>query len=142
MIATATSPGDVVRSFIAAWNANDLERVLAHLHDDVTYHNMPLKALQGIAAVRAYLQGIGRFDWIDWKLLALAESGNQVLTERVDDFSLRGTAVSLPLMGIFEIEGGRIRAWRDYFDLASYRRQLPAPPASASASASAPAPAG
>lgn len=128
MNAPTTSPGEVVRSFIAAWNANDLERVLAHLHDEVVYHNMPLQPLHGLAAVRAYLQGIGRFDWIDWKLLALAETGDKVLTERVDDFSLRGTPVSLPLMGIFEVDGGRIRAWRDYFDLASYRRQLPAPP--------------
>ena len=131
MNAAPTSPGDVVRSFIAAWNANDLERVLAHLHDEVVYHNMPMQPLHGLAAVRAYLQGVGRFDWIDWKLLALAESGDKVLTERIDDFSLRGTPVSLPLMGIFEIDGGRIRAWRDYFDLASYRRQLPAPQAQA-----------
>ena len=131
MNAATTSPGDVVRSFIAAWNANDLERVLAHLHDEVVYHNMPLQPLHGLTAVRAYLQGVGRFDWIDWKLLALAESGDKVLTERIDDFSLRGTPVSLPLMGIFEIDGGRIRAWRDYFDLASYRRQLPAPQAQA-----------
>jgi limonene-1,2-epoxide hydrolase len=121
-----SSPGDVVRSFIAAWNANDLERVLAHLHRDVVYHNMPMTPLHGIAAVRDYLGRIGRFDWIDWKLLALAVDGNKVLTERVDDFRLRGIEVSLPLMGIFEIEDGRIRAWRDYFDLAMYRRQLPA----------------
>jgi limonene-1,2-epoxide hydrolase len=133
--AAPTSPGDVVRSFIAAWNANDLERVLAHLHDEVIYHNMPLQPLHGLAAVRAYLQGIGRFDWIDWKLLALAECGDKVLTERVDKFSLRGTAVSLPLMGIFEVDGGRIRAWRDYFDLASYRRQLQAPPLQSQAQA-------
>ncbi len=135
MNTATTSPGDIVRSFIAAWNANDLERVLAHLHDEVVYHNMPLEPLHGLAAVRTYLDGIGRFDWIDWKLLALAESGDKVLTERVDDFSLRGTVVRLPLMGIFEVDGGRIRAWRDYFDLASYRSQLPAS-TSTSASAS------
>jgi limonene-1,2-epoxide hydrolase len=128
-----SDPGDVVRSFIAAWNANDLERVLAHLHPEVVYHNVPLAPLHGLPAVRAYLQGIGRFDWIDWKLLALAVDGHKVLTERRDDFRLRGTEVSLPLMGIFEVEGGRIRAWRDYFDLAMYRRQLPAAPATTAA---------
>ncbi len=127
MRTSGASPTEVVRSFIAAWNANDLERVLGHLHEQVTYHNMPLQPLIGVDAVRAYLEGIGRFDWIDWKLLAIAESGNRVLTERIDDFSLRGTTVSLPLMGIFEVDGDRIRAWRDYFDLASYRRQFPQP---------------
>lgn len=132
MNADPASPGDIVRSFIAAWNVNDLERVLAHLHDDIVYHNVPMSPLRGLPAVRAYLHGVGRFDWIDWKLLALAVDGNKVLTERIDDFKLRGTEVSLPLMGIFEVEDGRIRAWRDYFDLAMYRRQLPAPVTAAS----------
>jgi limonene-1,2-epoxide hydrolase len=27
-------------------------------------------------------------------------------------------------MGIFEIEGGRIRAWRDYFDMNQFQSQL------------------
>jgi len=120
------TPTDVVHSFVAAWNANDLERILAHLHEDVIYHNMPVEPLRGRAAVRAYLESKGGFDRMHWKVLAIAASGNKVLTERVDDFTLRGVDVSLPLMGIFEIEGRLIRAWRDYFDLGVYRRQLEA----------------
>lgn len=119
-------PSDVVRSFIAAWNANDLARVVAHLHADVLYHNIPVAPIHGRAAVKAYLDSKGGFDWIHWKLLAIAESGNRVLTERVDDFGIGGANISLPVMGTFEIEDGLIRAWRDYFDLDSYRRQLPA----------------
>jgi limonene-1,2-epoxide hydrolase len=118
------SPGDVVRSFIAAWNANDIPRVVAHLHDDVVYHNVPVDPILGRAAVESYLNSKGGFDWIDWKLLAIAESGNQVLTERIDDFRIGGRDVSLPVMGIFEIEDDLIRAWRDYFDMAMYQRQL------------------
>lgn len=119
-------PGDIVRSFIAAWNANDLERVVAHLHPDVLYHNIPVAPIRGRAAVHAYLASKGGFDWVNWKLLAIAESGTKVLTERVDDFGIAGASISLPVMGTFEIEGELIRAWRDYFDLESYRRQLPA----------------
>lgn len=120
----ATSPADVVRSFIAAWNANDLERVVAHLHPQIVYHNVPVEPIRGREAVRAYLFGKGGFDWVDWKLLAIAETGHKVLTERIDDFGIGGRDVSLPLMGIFEIEDGLIRAWRDYFDMPMYRRQL------------------
>ena len=126
MNGSSVSPGDVVRSFIAAWNANDLERIVAHLHPDVLYHNIPVAPIRGRAAVHAYLAGKGGFDWVDWKLLAIAESGAKVLTERVDDFGIAGASISLPVMGTFEIEGELIRAWRDYFDLESYRRQLPA----------------
>ena len=113
----ALSPADVVRSFIAAWNANDLERVVAHLHPEVFYHNVPVQPIQGRDAVRSYLFGKGGFEWVDWKLLAIAESGSKVLTERIDDFGIGGRDISLPLMGIFEIEDGLIRAWRDYFDI-------------------------
>jgi limonene-1,2-epoxide hydrolase len=124
----ALAPADVVHSFIAAWNANDLERVVAHLHPEVFYHNVPVAPIIGRDAVRSYLFGKGGFEWVDWKLLAIAASGNKVLTERIDDFGIGGRDISLPLMGIFEIEDGLIRAWRDYFDMAMYRGLLELPP--------------
>ena len=41
-----------------------------------------------------------------------------MLTERVDKFLVKGQWIELPVMGTFEVSDGRIRAWRDYFDLA------------------------
>jgi limonene-1,2-epoxide hydrolase len=29
------------------------------------------------------------------------------------------------VMGSFELRGGKITAWRDYFDLAQFQKQLP-----------------
>ena len=46
------------------------------------------------------------------------------MTERIDDFVVQGKAVSLPVMGTFEISGGKICRWRDYFDLATFENQL------------------
>ena len=123
-LAALTTPTAIVESFIAAWNANDLEKILAHLHPQVVYHNVPLAPIHGRDAVRAYLADKVPFEWVDWKLLAIAAVGNKVLTERSDDFGVGGVTVRLPLMGIFEIEDGLIAAWRDYFDLAMYRQQL------------------
>ena len=114
----------VVHEFIAAWNANDLPRVVAMLDENVRYHNMPVAPIEGRAAVAAYFDSKGGFDWINWKLLAIAAHGNMVLTERIDDFSIGGVKVSLPIMGTFEIRDGLIRSWRDYFDMATYQRQL------------------
>lgn len=123
---TTMSNSAVVRDFIAAWNANDLQRVVALLHADIVYHNIPVEPIRGRVAVAAYLNSKGGFDWVDWKLRSIAEAGNTVLTERIDDFSIGGVVVSLPVMGAFEVDGGVIRAWRDYFDMAMYRRQLAA----------------
>ncbi len=126
------TPREVVLDFIAAWNANDTGRAVDCLTEDVVYHNVPMAPIFGREAVRRYIDGIGGFDWVRWTVVAIAESGSTVLTERVDEFALRGVAVSLPLMGAFEVREGRIGAWRDYFDLAMYRRQL-APAAQAPA---------
>ena len=52
--------------------------------------------------------------------LAVAEIGNKVLTERIDHvLDKDGNAImSIRVMGIFELDGSKITAWRDYFDTA------------------------
>lgn len=40
-----------------------------------------------------------------------AQSHGRTLTE------FGGKAVKLPVTGVFELDGGRIKAWRDYFDM-------------------------
>lgn len=52
-------------------------------------------------------------------MLAIAADGNRVLTERLDRFvRADGSEVAAAkLMGIFEVEGDCIVAWRDYFDV-------------------------
>jgi limonene-1,2-epoxide hydrolase len=113
----------IIRAFIEAWNANDIDRVIAMLHIEVRYHNIPVQPICGRAAVGAYLKSQGPFDWVDWKLLAIAANGDTVLTERIDEFGIQGVHVKLPVMGAFEIRDHLIAEWRDYFDLDSYRRQ-------------------
>jgi limonene-1,2-epoxide hydrolase len=44
--------------------------------------------------------------------------GNIVMHERTDYFSLGTQEMALPICGVFEIDDGRITAWREYFDLA------------------------
>ena len=114
----------IVEGFIAAWNRMDFDAIIDALDPDVHYHNIPMDPLQGRDAVREYLKGAWRFESVDWQTINIASAGNIVLTERIDNFVINGTHVSLPVMGTFEIVDNRITAWRDYFDLASYRKQL------------------
>ncbi|MGV2113781.1 limonene-1,2-epoxide hydrolase family protein [Agrobacterium salinitolerans] len=56
---------------------------------------------------------------VHFDVLAIAADGQRVLTERLDRF-LRadGSEVAAGrIMGIFEVEGEKIVAWRDYFDV-------------------------
>ena len=124
MRALAT-PVEVVTAFAQAWDQLDFDAIVAMLAPDIVYHNMPVEPVTGRDEVEAYLRSVGPFESCCWRLLAVAASGSKVLTERVDEMIVRGSRIVLPVMGIFEIEDGLIRAWRDYFDLASYRAQWP-----------------
>ena len=116
----------IVASFIEAWNARDLEGILAHFAPDAVYHNIPMEPLTGIAAIREGLEGfVGMATNIDWQVHASADAGDgRVLNERLDRFEIGGRWLEIPVMGIFEILDGRIIAWRDYFDLAQFQKQL------------------
>jgi limonene-1,2-epoxide hydrolase len=116
----------VVTAFIEAFNAVDLDRILGFFTDDAIYHNIPVDPVQGLDAIRTTLQGfMGMSSEVDWVLHNIAEAENgTVLTERTDRFLVGEKWIELPVMGIFEIESGRIRAWRDYFDMSQFQSQL------------------
>jgi len=109
----------LVRDFCTAFSRQDVEELLAFFTEDAVYHNIPLPAAEGKEAIRATLSqflnpsGTAQFD-----ILALAVSGNKVLTERVDHLTIGDKKVSIPVMGTFEVtEDGKLSAWRDYFDM-------------------------
>ena len=46
------------------------------------------------------------------------------MVERIDHTVAGERRVDLPCAGVFEMSGGRIRVWRDYFDLSTYTDAL------------------
>ena len=115
---------EVVLTFIDAWNRMDWDAVVAALDENVVYHNIPMEVINGRAAAEGFIRGM-QPQSVNWEMIAIAENGNKVLTERVDNFVMAdGKALSLPVMGTFEIESGLITHWRDYFDLATFTSQM------------------
>ncbi len=115
---------DLVSAFCRAWSNRDVDEILGYFAEDAVYHNMPMPPMQGKPAIKTLLQQIvSPTSWIEWETLNIAEAGNVVFTERVDRFEMAGKKVELPVAGVFEIEGGTIKAWRDYFDMATWTRQ-------------------
>lgn len=122
----ATKPEEVVRRFCETWSQLDIEQIMPFFSDNAIYHNMPGPPLEGRTAVR---QGIARFlgAWTatTWEIRNIAAAGNIVLTERIDRIDAGGKHVDLPVCGVFEVDRhGKIVAWRDYFDLATYTRAM------------------
>ncbi len=118
----------IVKDFIAAWEAQDLDRVMSFFTADAVYHNIPMPVLNGIADIRKTIAGfITMGDQIRFEIHHIGEAlGGAVMTERTDRFRINGQWLSLPVMGVFEIQNGKISKWRDYFDLGQFQSQLAA----------------
>jgi limonene-1,2-epoxide hydrolase len=73
---------------------------------------------EAIAALEAVEKSVGIKDAY-FDMLAIAVDGNRVLTERLDRFKRAdGSEIGAAMvMGIFEVEGDHIVAWRDYYDV-------------------------
>ena len=117
---------DVVRQFCHAISRRRIEELLDFFADDAVYHNMPIEPVRGKPAIEATLrQFIDPDGEAQFEIRHLMCAGPTVLTERVDRFLLRGKRIELPVMGAFEVgPDGKIRAWRDYFDMAQFTGQM------------------
>jgi limonene-1,2-epoxide hydrolase len=120
------TPKDHVLAFIAAWNANDIERIVSLMTPDVFYHNIPRDPLVGHDQVRAFFAAMPPFRGVDWVMHAIAADGPVVLTERTDRFLLpNGHWAEIRVSGTFEVApDGRIAKWRDYYDEAEVTREF------------------
>lgn len=118
-----TANENLVREFVAAWSRLNVEELLDYFTEDGTYHNMPIMPVASRGNLRAFITAFTK-DWTDteWEIINLASSGNTVFVERIDRTRLGERSVDLPCCGVFEIENGKIKVWRDYFDLATYTK--------------------
>lgn len=109
---------EIVRRFCEAFSRRDVDEIIGFFTEDAVYHNIPLPAAAGLDAIRASLSAfVPASPEIEFEVVHMASSGAVVFAERVDRMTFNGKAVELPVTGVFEIEDGRIRAWRDYFDM-------------------------
>jgi limonene-1,2-epoxide hydrolase len=113
-------------AFIAAWPHGDPATLQPFFREDARYHNIPMEPVEGrdaILATFAEFMKMGGNVHVD--ITHLVADGAIVMTERVDHFIGPEQTISLPLMGITEVHGGLITAWRDYFDLTQFTSQMP-----------------
>jgi limonene-1,2-epoxide hydrolase len=115
----------IVREFVAAWSRLDAEELSSYFSEDGVYHNMPMGPIQGRENVRQMIAGFsGSWTETQWDILNIASTGNVVIVERLDRTKAGEKAVDLPCTGVFELEDGKIKVWRDYFDLGTYAKGM------------------
>ena len=115
----------IIRDFIAAWSRLDAAELAAFFTEDGCYFNMPTQPVKGRENVENFIRGF-MANWTEtqWDLLNIAVVGDIVYTERLDRTKTTQGDVDLPCCGIFEMENGKIREWRDYFDLNTFMQAM------------------
>ena len=119
----------VIDDFVAAWAKLDIDKLMSFFTPDAVYINMPIEpANEGTEAIRKTIEGfVVMADEIEFVVHNQAENRQGVvMNERTDRFHMKadGRWVEARVMGIFELEGGKIKAWRDYFDMAGFTGQM------------------
>lgn len=115
----------LVRDFLGAWTGRDIDTLCGYFANDAVYHNVPVAPIKGIAGIRQiFVAFLEAFEAASLDVVTLAAAPGLVIAERIDRFVMRnGTRVVLPVTGVFEVRGGRITRFSDYFDLADFERQ-------------------
>ncbi len=110
-----------IREFIEAWSHLEPAQLASYFAEDGVYHNMPTGPVAGRENVEKLIRGfIASWTETHWDLVNIACSGDVVFAERIDHTRAGDRSVDLPCTGVFELESGKIKVWRDYFDMATY----------------------
>ena len=115
----------VIREFIQAWSSLDADRLAGYFTEDGTYHNIPTQPVTGRENVRNFIRGfLSTWTETRWDIVQIMGEGDVVFAERLDRTRTTQGNVDLPCVGVFEMADGRIRVWRDYFDLATFMKAM------------------
>ena len=112
-----------IKAFIAAWSNLDVDELVGYFCEDGIYYNMPAQPVQGHEKLKLFIEGfIAKWTKTTWETLNIIDEGNVVIVERLDRTEVGDIKVDLPCCGVFEMEEGKIKIWRDYFDMGTYTK--------------------
>ena len=106
-----------VETFLYALQDEDFDTAEAAMADNIEWQNVGFPTIRGRnRIVKLFRRGEGRMGF-EVKFHRIAAEGNAVLTERTDALIFGPLRIQFWVCGVFEVHGGRITLWRDYFDM-------------------------
>jgi limonene-1,2-epoxide hydrolase len=126
---------DCLHKLITAWQAKDVEGVLAFMAEDIVWHYAAgaMAPIRGKSMARKLLQRFqADMHAIEWRIFAHAEDGDRLFIEGVDEYrTTEGLRIAAPYAGVLEFKDGLITGWRDYVDIGVIAEQKAGVPLSA-----------
>ena len=131
----ARATQDVIEQHWTYWSAHDLDRLLPLFTDDVVYEDVTMGVVnRGRSQLRAFAEAFfSGFPDITFELRSSVANGAGGSGEWIMRGTHRGDLPGMPATGkrmevrgasTFEFEGGRIRRCSDYWDMATFLKQL------------------
>jgi len=118
------APVMVVEQFLDRLRAVDSDGAADLLAVDVEYENKGLPTVHGRERVRSLFHALNRAGTgFEVYVHLISADGSSVLTERTDVLKWGRLRIQFWVCGRFDVRDSEIVVWRDYFDLATYRRQ-------------------
>jgi steroid delta-isomerase-like uncharacterized protein len=135
MTESAANQQRLIEKWAAHWSAHDMERLLPLFTDDVVYEDVTMGVVnRGRAELRAFGEGfISGFPDVTFELRSSFANGVGGGAEWVMRGTHKGDLPGMPATGrrvevrgatIFEFAGDRIRRCSDYWDMATFLKQL------------------
>src|SRR5258708_28997464 len=88
----------VVSECCKTWETLNIDKEMEFFTDDAVYHNIPLAAAKGKAAIRKTIDGfMPGTTKIEFKILSTASAGAPVFNERLDSFLVHGPPLVRPV---------------------------------------------
>ena len=124
----------------AAWSSHDMSRLLALFTEDLLYEDVTMGVMNRSAAeLRAFAEGfIAGFPDVTFEVRSSFANGTSGGAEWIMRGTHRGDQPGMPATGkrvevrgasVFEFAGRKIRRCSDYWDMATFLRQLGVLPA-------------
>jgi len=108
----------VVRDMFDAWSKLDAGLIVSLFADDGIWHNMMVDPIQGHDALRPAVESLVSVWTLNQvEVTTMLIEGDTVATERIDRIDIGDESVIVSVAGFFVIDGGKVKIWRDYFDL-------------------------
>lgn len=123
----------VVQKIIEALNRHDVDAIQEYLADDMTYVNPTIEPTDKNGMRKFLVGGFAAFPDIKYQVDHTVSQGNTVVLECTVMGTQKGEfagvpptnkKIATPLVFVIELEAGKAKRWRTYFDTATMMRQL------------------
>ena len=118
------------REMIQAWKAADWRKVADLFADDGALKSMMLAPVNGREAIYARVAALGKGapGGVTLDVAHIGVIDGLVFMERTDRFVYNGHPGAVPVVGVLDIQGGKVKEWREYYDRASLEKALKGEP--------------